>query len=346
MSISVLKNAYQNKRKQQIIMAEWILYLDESGNTGTNMFDEKQSFYVYAGWLIKKEDMDSVTTFIKESFKIVKAKELKSVSILKKYRPKLFAFLQNSISNGMFPFYYVFEKRHYICCKIVDTFFDYFHNSNVPFELASNYEKKKELCGIIYHNEKLLRLFSNLITDSTLTIEEMRQIKELLIGSLDSEQTIMYKDMIYNVTTEELYSMINEFECVAINNGKIRQSPAATQLYSILKEVEKLMRINGGKAIIVVDELKNKTFINDIKNMIESHSSFLNIISIETVKSEENIVIQAADLLSGYINKVFNNDSRIVSDKESQKINIMFDVYNKTLHKYGIFPLNHASYER
>ena len=106
-------------------MSEWSLYLDESGNTGTNMFDINQPFYVYAGWLIKKEDENSVTNYIRDSIKRVKAKEIKSKNILKRYRPELYDFLQNSINNRMLPFSYTFEKRHYVCCKIVETFFDY-----------------------------------------------------------------------------------------------------------------------------------------------------------------------------------------------------------------------------
>ena len=98
-------------------MYEWVLYLDESGNTGTNMFDENQPFYVYAGWLIKNEDENSIVKYIKESFKKVKAQELKSVKILNKYRPELYEFIQYAIYNGMYPFYYVFDKKYYLCCK-------------------------------------------------------------------------------------------------------------------------------------------------------------------------------------------------------------------------------------
>lgn len=83
-------------------MYEWVLYLDESGNTGTNMFDENQPFYVYAGWLIKNGDGNSIVKYIKESFKKVKAQELKSVKILNKYRPELYEFIQYAIYNGMY----------------------------------------------------------------------------------------------------------------------------------------------------------------------------------------------------------------------------------------------------
>ena len=135
-------------------MAEWTLYLDESGNTGTNMFDDNQPFYVYAGWLINKDDENKVISYIKESFSRVKAQELKSINILKRYRPQLYKFLLNSIEQGMHPFYFVFEKKHYVCCKIVETFFDYAHNSNVPRELTFNFQKKNEICNIISNSKQ------------------------------------------------------------------------------------------------------------------------------------------------------------------------------------------------
>lgn len=113
-----------NLKKEKIIMAtnEWTLYLDESGNTGTNMFDDKQPFYVYGGWLVKKDSEENVINYISESFKKVKAKELKSVNILKRHRPKLYEFLKNSINNEMFPFYYVFEKNIICVAKLLKPF--------------------------------------------------------------------------------------------------------------------------------------------------------------------------------------------------------------------------------
>lgn len=327
-------------------MSEWSLYLDESGNTGTNMFDINQPFYVYAGWLIKKEDENSVTNYIRDSFKRVKAKEIKSKNILKRYRPELYDFLQNSINNRMLPFSYTFEKRHYVCCKIVETFFDYTHNSNAPIDLTFDFKKKREICNSIYKNEELLASFSPLISDSTITIEEMRQIKELLSDSMSSTETAAYKTMISNVTDEELRSMIDEFESVANGDGKIRQSPGGTELFSLIMQVNILMNCVGGTANIIVDELKDETFINDVRTIVDNHSAITNrIIDIKLEKSINNIMIQAADLLSGYINAMFRSDSNIIQEEGSHVVIHLLDTYNnELLSKYGVCPLNFASY--
>ena len=325
-------------------MAEWTLYLDESGNTGTNMLDENQPFYVYAGWLVNNDDKNNVINYIQESFKKVNAQELKSVNIIKRYRPQLYNFLQNAIHNGMHPFYYVFEKKYYICCKIVETFFDYAHNKNVPIQITFDYERKKEICNAIYGNTELLEIFSHLLTESTITIEEMQKAKELLVNSMNSFELLSYKRMVSNVTNDELYDMISEFECLAEGDNKIRQSPGGTELFSLINEVEKLMKIENKTAKIVVDELAKKTFINDIKSIIDNRSLFTQIIDLETEKSNENIIIQAADLLSGYTNAVYKNDFRI-DKRDSDKINALFDVYNETLLKCKVCPLKFSSYE-
>lgn len=325
-------------------MYKWVLYLDESGNTGTNVFDEDQPFYVYAGWLIKKEDESNIVNYVKESFKTVKSKELKSTIVLKKYRPQLYEFLKKSMKNKMFPFYYVFEKKHYVCCKVVETFFDYAHNSNVPMELTVDFERKKEICNAIYDNEELLILFSELISDATITIEKMQQIKELLSNSMNSVQMKTYRNMISNITNEEMKMMVDEFECIAEENSRIRQSPGGTELFSIVYEVEKLMKAVDETAIIVVDELSKRTFINDIKRIIDNRSIFIKVADLKTENSKENIIIQAADLLSGFINAIFKNDLRIINDKESKEIITLFDIYNKQCLKYGVSPLNFSSY--
>lgn len=325
-------------------MTQWTLYLDESGNTGTNVFDKNQPFYVYAGWLVNNADKDRIISYIKETFKKVKAQELKSINIIKRYRPQLYNFLENAIHNGMYPFYYVFEKRYYICCKIVETYFDYIHNKKVPRQLTFDFEKKKEICNAIYNNEELLMIFSSLLTESTITIENMKKVEELIINSMNIPKLLPYKKMVSNITDEELYSMISEFERLGINDSKIRQSPGGTELFSLISEVEKLMRITNETVAIVVDELANNIFINDIKNIIMNQSLFTKVTKLEIEKSDENIIIQAADLLSGYINSIYKDDPRI--DKEdSVVINSLLDAYNNALLKYGVCPLNFSSNE-
>ncbi len=60
------------------------LYLDESGNTGTNWSDSSQPYFVYGGWLIADDYCVAAINKMNEIFSFSHAAELKSKYILAK----------------------------------------------------------------------------------------------------------------------------------------------------------------------------------------------------------------------------------------------------------------------
>lgn len=212
-------------------------------------------------------------------------------------------------------------------------------------ELTFDFAKKTELCNEVYNNEGLLKMFSILLKESTIEIDVMRDIKNLLANSMKSEQTAIYRDMISNVTDKELYTMIEEFEGIAKDGKNLRQSPGSTLLFTIIYRVQKVLEVCNEKADIIVDELGNKTFINDIKEIIDNRSIFSKVLDLKTIKSQDNIIVQASDLLSGYINAVYNRDENVENDNEPKEINAIFNEYNIIMFKrFGQPPLDFSAY--
>jgi len=78
--------------------------------------------------------------------------------------------------------------------------------------------------------------------------------------------------------------------------------------------------------------------------MIDIHSLFSKVTDLKTEKSKDNVIIQASDLLSGYINALFNNNPKIINDEETHRINIAFGNYNLEMSsKYRVVPLDFLS---
>jgi hypothetical protein len=46
--------------------AEWILYCDESGNTGKNFGDPVQPVFIEAGWRVQRQDLSAITKSLQE----------------------------------------------------------------------------------------------------------------------------------------------------------------------------------------------------------------------------------------------------------------------------------------
>ena len=53
------------------------LYLDESGNTGTNFLDDAQPIYALAGWVVPEELREAAQRVIVESCSSIATPELK-----------------------------------------------------------------------------------------------------------------------------------------------------------------------------------------------------------------------------------------------------------------------------
>ena len=294
------------------------LYFDESGNTGTNFIDTRQPYFVYGGWLIEKEKTIQIQEVIKQVYQCSKAKELKSKKVAadRIKLKKMFDLLIFEI--GAIPVFGVADKKYMIAAKIVETFFDHMYNHNVNGYLTYKSDLKKALADNIYTNDNLLLKFSELISAGSIELIKMQAIKDELARHFEKEKLLDVQKSIVQLTDENLLEMIEEFEFISKNGTEKRWLTLVEPvLIDRLLNVEKYANIIESKVDLYVDELQGyRDVFSELSDILSRKTLICNITFKQQCKSEDNLLIQAADLLCGFI---FNT---LKSDKDAEDKNV------------------------
>lgn len=280
------------------------LFFDESGNTGTNWLDKNQPYYVYGGWLVKEEKKEDAEKAIKKIFSSSNARELKSSYILEKKRPEfkqlmdVFLFKINAI-----PVFGVADKRYMVAAKIIETFFDYAYNPNINEYLTHPSDLKKALADIVSTNQIILQRFVELIKSGTIQLCEMRDINTMLAEFFKEQTHLEVFETLINLSDDNLREMINEFESIS-KGGSEKKWLTLTEsvLFDRLCNVEKFATICNLQVKPYVDELFGYQAVFDRLNTLET-TVLKHFDLIEQCTSQNELLIQAADLLCGFINK-------------------------------------------
>lgn len=302
------------------------LYFDESGNTGSNWMNKDQPYYVYGGWLIKKEQKNNAEKEIKRIFSSSNAKELKSSYILERKKPE-FKQLMDYMLSDIFaiPVFGVVDKRYMIAAKIVETFFDFVYNPNVNEFLTFKSDLKKALADSISTNQIVLQRFSKIIKSGTIQLHEMQEINIMLSEHFKEQNHPEVSETLLRLTDHNLQEMISEFEHIS-KYGSEKKWLTLTQpiLFDKLYNVEKLATICNFQIETYVDELRGyQAVFNEINMMscIKGESSFLRHFSpIQQCMSQNELLIQAADLLCGFVNRSFMKIEEYSKDIQLNKI--------------------------
>lgn len=360
---------------------EFELYLDESGNTHADWFNNDQPYFIYGGWLINSKKKDQIRKYIsRHKIRKNNIAELKS-KILKNdnnYKEFIFIFHQMINVYKAIPFFGIVNKKFLIASKIIDTFFDPNYNKSLNSsilysKLDSPTELKKELASYILlnDNDNILYDFSNLIKSKECTnTDNIILIKEKLIKLFRSELSSI-SDSISSIDDEGLMEIQDEFD----DNGTIKflNSIMTPTINSIFSYVSKYLYSDNESdpdlsiyydKLYGYDELFN--YIKSIWN-IGKHSKikvdkntdiewgFKKLNNFEAIDSKNEILIQLADLLCGYVSitysKIINN---IVDEnvKEFAKFIVMnlklyihlnedIITFNKLLNVVGFNSKNH-----
>jgi hypothetical protein len=103
-------------------------YCDESGNTGFNLLDASQPFYVTGGVLVPRTAHPRLAATLEHVRS--GASERKAATLLKtpEGRQAIAHALDEAFGIGCVPFYVISEKRFNVAQKIVDVLFDPIHN--------------------------------------------------------------------------------------------------------------------------------------------------------------------------------------------------------------------------
>lgn len=294
------------------------VYVDESGNSGPNYLDEKEPYFILAGWIDVNNEMQKLDN-IKEFTLLLDGKEGKNHKLARSVegRKKMAAVLTFMKEKKCVPIIAIANKKYCIPMRIVEVLLDPFYNNRMflEFESPKYYLLKKE-----YAN----RLFSNL------SEHELQQFAEIYRGKdVSDEERIVKMEQFIDEISQSLLSKDKEIadlikgskkaikenlgdEEADISRRMAEQSPNLWLLYIFLLLVEKNCERYGYNVQIVHDEQKKYEssiqdmlqFINTHKELFASNGELRCIDGICFSDSKDVVIIQAADILAGAVNMI------------------------------------------
>lgn len=331
--------------------------IDESGNTGTNWIDDTQRYFIHGGWLVRDDYISKINSYFYSIMENKQYHELKSKNLFRTQKGRILAYqiIENLLLEYQaIPLFIIMDKRFMISAKIVETFFDPEYNQFVPQKFSYPIQEKRSLAKIFLQNDSTLTEFSNLIRNCTISIDAMSKINSKLIEICRINKLKSIESYLTNLTEDNYKKMINEYECF-INHGnkKNRLTLFNTSIYSLLNSVEMICELLNEKATVIHDnlrgydsvftEMQNMLLKDNISNKINFHDNYYffnlsHIKSIDMSDSKNDKLIQAADLLCGFISHEWipnlEDHNRPSEIKECTIINQIFlELETKLLNK-------------
>lgn len=290
-------------------------YLDESGNTGTNWLDENQPYFVYGGWLLEDKTIDAGIQCISSAFDFYNGNELKSAKLIDKHLREVVLFFEEFIKLGAIPVFVIADKKYMIAAKIVETFFDPMYNGGVNNIITYPSDFKKALSEYVFDIPDIINIFGALISSGEISESSAKCIKSTLSSEFSNIGLIEFGNSINNLSDKNLNAMFEEFRRVTNNGTRTWLTLTAPLLICLINNIS-VLSSDTEPIHIYPDELRG---YSDVFTQSELFCN--NILGgeyrIQTINSKANKLIQAADLLCGYISRCFRDVERFSKIDES-----------------------------
>ena len=134
---------------------EYKTYIDESGNTGSDLLNISQKIFCLSSVSIPSCQMENLKIYIQEKFESVKEKEEKEIKATKwikssKKNRVLQDIVRKMKSVGCDFSAVIIEKRYMLASLIVDNFLDGAYNDNEDYTWCNNKEEKIRAAQYFY----------------------------------------------------------------------------------------------------------------------------------------------------------------------------------------------------
>lgn len=315
-------------------------YCDESGNTGTNWVDAEQPFFIYGGWLIPNESKDKVISGVGEIFAKYPGNEIKANRFFKmgkssEYFKRLFNFMLNIPA---FPIFIIIDKFYTVALKIIETFFDPAYNQSLYDEITWDVSLKKQLAEII-REKPLIYSFAKLIHSGMLSPSEMQLIRVELSHAFSLMPSIVKS--ISCITDDGIRKMLDEFNYP--NTSRTLTIPSLNHLMQVL---QKFCEGLDSETTIIHDNIRGyNDWLDTLRDLFLSpgdvhilgnndfqfYSKLPNITELKLTDSKDDILIQIADLLCGFLLKSFLKADKEIpfDDKEKEIMQHLFVLHDE-----------------
>lgn len=294
------------------------IYVDEAGNSGPNYLDEKEPYFILAGWIDVNNEMQKLDN-IKEFTLLLGGKEGKNHKLARSVegRKKMVAVLNFMEKKKCVPIIAIANKKYCIPMRIVEVLLDPFYNDKMflAFERPEYYPLKKEYANRLFSNlsEQELQQFAEIYRGKDMSDKERIAKMEQFIDEIS--QSLLSKDKeiagLIGGAKKAIKENLGDEEA-DISRRMAKQSPNLWLLYIFLLLVEKNCERYGYNIQIVHDEQKKyepyiqdmMRFINIHKELFASNGDLKHIDDICFSDSKDVVIIQAADILAGAVNMI------------------------------------------
>ena len=321
---------------------EYVVFCDESGNSGSNFLDKDQPFFIIAGWIVPKTIINNTEAIhdFANSMNIVG--EIHGTNIIRgrKGQQAIIELFKKLGKIGCVPSFIFAEKKYCIAGKIVETLLDPEHNDTVDNGFSWDNEKKKQLAEVFYNlPEDLLRIFAQAYRthDISLMISCTTDISAYLstVNNQELSQKIM-SSLTHIETNMEL-----ERICSIKYPNKAMASLNLPTITSYINILEQFGRAINAKISIVHDKIIQyedayKEVYHIYANSTPSEFTLTNgakiifgfdhLSEIAFVPSNDNHWVMAADLLASTLNRCLksNYQDEDVSKEFSELSSLIF----------------------
>lgn len=301
------------------------LFVDESGNSGVNYLDAAQPFYVSAGFLIQASRVPEMRRAI-QAFLRPGEVELKAERILRRPAGQRRAvdIIKAVGKAGAVPLFIVMDKWFSVAGKLVDVFLDPEHNPGAAWLPTSAVKRRTGLVELLSDvlSESALRDFAACyhtpdVTGFQNTVEHVAQ--ELLNASLWmlAHTFLAATTDLPNLVEQETYDRDGTHAQWASLNV-----PA---LGHLLRRADVLMDSKGTYSVVHDETSQFRPVIEHavaamrrpgtpapdlfLEDGLRHRQLLRNLECLTFVRSNDEVCLQAADLLAGSIARVARNAS-------------------------------------
>lgn len=325
-------------------------YLDESGNTGSNLLDTNQPYFVYGGWIMDDNYREKIDKYIsslgfkadelhykKMSIRLAQKANDLSLKIAKDANE----FLQSKTKDLVLPFLIVAYKKTVLCEQLQYAIFDSYYAPDEfkPFidMLSFNQDLRVILSTLIkekfIHSSALLIKLNNLFatkdTNLKQDLEDCIQVLKTInifpeIPNFQKE----YEQFLNKVNRENiLYDLYSK-------DGKNRKMAYSAELGpltigALFTEIEKLGKTLNNTISVHADG-DTKQYINkywgeinkialDRSDADKSPIIFKYVKHIDTSNSKGSLGIQLADILCSSTNEFLKIEQGIFTKRYKEK---------------------------
>ena len=288
------------------------VYCDESGHSGGNDWDTQQPIYVLAGWAAQSAELSKAESCVLtcKTSSGSRASELKASRLLRTGRgQRAIADLTTCLCHhGCLPLFVIAEKKYVVAGRMVETFLDPFDNPRAEPQLSWDNNLKQDIANTLYRlPEALLAEYAvahrypstdglrKVVKDVSNCLAEMgeRQLSQNVLGVTPKISKIA---QLLASTRDTMPINVPVFVAFITMVELLGRWPGVgpTTLFH-----DKTLEFESTYAMLLAQFRDAEEFDAMLPSGAIMTTGFESLSGFSSVRSEDCLMVQAADLLAG-----------------------------------------------